>query len=420
MFKFIHAADIHLDSPMHRLDAYDGAPAEEFRQAVRRAFENLIRLALAEKVAFVLIAGDLFDGDWKDYNTGLYFAAQMNRLHNAGIPVFIIAGNHDAAGRITRDLRYPENVRRFPSDRAATFRLETLRVAVHGQSFSSPAVKKDLSIDYPDPVTGWFNIGLLHTCATGREGHEPYSPCSPEALRNKGYDYWALGHIHQHEILSRDPPIVFSGNIQGRHIRETGPKGCVMVSVDDAGRTEPEFTPLDVVRWAVAEVTVSGAKNTFEVIDRTRICMETLLEENDGMPMAVRVHVLGETEVHNELLANPDRWESEIRAAANDIGSGRIWVEKIRFETRPSSSERHLPKTGAMGELMDLFDTLAADPSARRQLIAELDDLEKKIPPELKDGEDAIRLDDPQWSAGLLARVKPMLIRHLLRREGNP
>lgn len=419
MFKFIHAADIHLDSPLHKLDAYEGAPVEEFRQAARRAFENLVQLAMAEKVAFVLVAGDFYDGDWKDYNTGLYLAAQMSRLNKTGIPVFVIAGNHDAASRITKTLRLPDNVRVFPTDRPATFRLEDLRVAVHGQSFATPAVKKDLSRGYPDPLTGYFNIGLLHTCATGREGHEPYAPCSPEGLRNKGYDYWALGHVHQYEVLAHDPPIVFPGNIQGRHIRETGPKGCVVVTVDEAGRTELEFTPVDVIRWAAAEVDAAGAQNAFEVIDHTRRRLEILLEAHDGMPLAVRVRVRGESAAHSELLADPERWATEIRSAANEAGNGRIWVEKIRLDTRPSSAGRILPKSGAVGELLDLFEELAADAEARRELLAELSDLDKKLPRELKDGADGLHFDNARWTADLLARVKPMLVRRLLHREGD-
>jgi len=103
MFTFLHAADIHLDSPLLKLEHYDGAPVEDLRQATRRALENLVELAVVESVDFVLIAGDLYDGDWKDYNTGLYFVSQMTRLREAGIPVYIIAGNHDAAIRVLQN-----------------------------------------------------------------------------------------------------------------------------------------------------------------------------------------------------------------------------------------------------------------------------------------------------------------------------
>nr|MBL0732180.1 DNA repair exonuclease [Desulfobacterales bacterium] len=254
MFKFIHAADIHLDSPLHKLDYYEGAPADEIRQATRRAFDNLVQTAITENVDFILIAGDLYDGDWKDYNTGLYLVSQTGKLRDAGISVYIAYGNHDAASKITKTLRLPENVHLFPSDKPSTYLIDNLNVAVHGQSFAAPAVKKDLSLLYPPPLPGYFNIGVLHTCASGREGHASYSPCTPEGLRQKGYDYWALGHVHQQEILCDDPPILFSGNIQGRHIREIGPKGCMLITVDESGRSKLEFKPLDVIRWAILKV----------------------------------------------------------------------------------------------------------------------------------------------------------------------
>ena len=157
MFKFIHAADIHLDSPLLKLDAYEGAPAAEIRGATRRAFENLVRTAIEEAVAFVVIAGDLFDGEWKDYNTGLYLVSQMSKLREAGIPVVGVAGNHDAASTITKSLRLPGNVHLLPADQPATTRLEGLDVAVHGQSFGSPAVTSDLSRLYPAAVPGCFS-----------------------------------------------------------------------------------------------------------------------------------------------------------------------------------------------------------------------------------------------------------------------
>jgi DNA repair exonuclease SbcCD nuclease subunit len=420
MFTFLHAADIHLDSPLHRLDAYEGVPVDLFRGAARRAFENLVRLALAEKAAFVVIAGDLFDGDWRDYNTGLHLVSQMNRLGAAGIRVFLLAGNHDATGRITRTLRLPDNVRLFPADRPATFRIEELGVSVHGQSFATPAVRRDLSRDYPEPVAGDFNLGVLHTGVTGREGHEPYAPCSPESLRNKGYDYWALGHVHRHEIVGEDPPVLFSGNIQGRHIRETGPKGCVRVRVDDAGRAAWSFVALDVVRWAAADVDAADAGSAYEVVDRTRARLEALTEENDGKPLAVRIRLSGTTTAHGDLSSDPDRWTSEIRAAANEAGGGRIWVEKIRIDTRAPAAGADLPATGAIAELTALFESLSADPDARRELFAELDDVKRKLPPELRDGDESDRFDDPDRSSDLLEKARQMLIRRLLRREEAP
>ncbi len=417
MFKFIHAADLHLDSPLRRLDLYEGAPVREFREATRRALENLVELAISEEVAFVLIAGDLFDGDWKDYNTGLFLVAQLNRLRDAGIQVFIVAGNHDAAGNITRSLRFPETVQVFPAGEPATFRLESPAVAIHGQSFATPAVKEDLSARYPPPLAGAFNIGILHTCAGGREGHAPYAPCTVADLRAKGYDYWALGHVHQYEVLCEAPPIVFPGNTQGRHARETGPKGCVLVSVQDDGTVRLTFSPLDVVRWVTAEVDVSSASDGYEVVDGIRDHLAQLLPEHGGIPLATRVHLVGETPAHADLFSDLDRWTNEIRAAATDAGGGRIWVEKLRIDTRmPVAAGTSVQRDGAMAELVCLFDELGTDETLHAALISELDDLMRRLPPELKGGAEAIPFSDPAWLQEILTQVRPLLVRRLLRR----
>lgn len=420
MFKFIHTADIHLDSPLHKLDCYEGAPVDEIRQATRRAFNNLVQTAISEEVNFILIAGDLYDGDWKDYNTGLYLVSQTSRLRDAGIPVYIVAGNHDAASKITKTLRLPENVHLFPSDKPATYNVDSLNVTIHGHSFATPAIKKDLSLLYPAPLPGYFNIGILHTCASGREGHEPYAPCTLEGLRSKGYDYWALGHVHQYEVLLDDPPILFSGNIQGRHVRETGPKGCVLVTVDDSDRPKIEFKPLDVIRWVIIEVDSNGAESGYDVIERFCNRLENILDENEGRPLVARVLIQGETAAHSELLANVDRWGNEIRAAALDTSGHRVWIEKIKIHTRLPASDKNLQTSdGAIGELVKLFDELAAKPDLLRDLSDELIDLEKKIPKELKQGRDGIRFDDINWLKNLLEQVRPMLIQGLIRKGSS-
>ena len=97
--KFLHAADIHLDSPLAGLLARDDLPNAVIHHCTRRAFAAMIDLAREEDVAFVVIAGDLYDGDWKDFSTGLFFAEQMRRL---GRLCFLLRGNHDARSLITR------------------------------------------------------------------------------------------------------------------------------------------------------------------------------------------------------------------------------------------------------------------------------------------------------------------------------
>jgi DNA repair exonuclease SbcCD nuclease subunit len=191
----------------------DETATSELLGASRKAFDNLIRLAIDEAVDFVVIAGDVYDRDWKGYETGLFFRKGMVRLQEAGIPVFQIAGNHDAASVITRKLSLPENMHSFSSRKTETVEPEAWPVAIHGMSFPNRAVEENLVPGYPSAVPGKFNLGILHTSLAGREGHDTYAPCSVNDLTAKGYDYWALGHIHQPEVVQEDPWIVYAGNL---------------------------------------------------------------------------------------------------------------------------------------------------------------------------------------------------------------
>ena len=420
MFEFLHAADIHLDSPLRGLQRYEGAPVEEIRQASRRALENLVQLAIERSVAFVLIAGDLYDGNWKDHRTGLYFVSQMVRLREAGIPVIAIAGNHDAANKMTRTLPLPENVRMLDPKKPETFCLEQCGVAIHGQSFATGAVLDDLSAAYPPAVGGMLNIGLLHTCATGREGHERYAPCTLPGLISKHYDYWALGHVHGHEVLNREPEIVFSGNIQGRHIHEHGAKGCMLVHVDAQQRLRPELRPLDVFRWQSCWIDAAGAATKEELLDRFRQRLAELMAESDGLSLAVRIETSGPCAAHQEIAARPEQWVNDIRSTALDLSAGRVWVEKVRTATTlPVNLDEASLADGPVGELARLIEELRGDPEAVQRLLADdLGELRKKLPPELTEGPEAIDLGKPDTTGELLDQVRQMLVGQMVSREG--
>src|SRR5581483_1458548 len=170
MFKFVHAADIHLDSPLLGLDRYEGAPVDAIRGATRRAMANLVQLAIRERVNFVILAGDIYDGDWPDYNTGLFFINEVRKLQDANIPVVILRGNHDAESRITCRLTLPANTQELPTDRPGSIRLDEIGVALHGQGYARQAETRNLVAQYPPPVSGWCNIGVLHTGLNGRDG----------------------------------------------------------------------------------------------------------------------------------------------------------------------------------------------------------------------------------------------------------
>ena len=415
MLKFIHSADIHLDSPLRGLERYEGAPVERIRGATRQALVNLVELALAEEVDFVLIAGDLYDGDWKDYNTGLFFAAQMSRLREASIKVFMISGNHDAASQISRQLRMPENVARLSSRKAQTVLMDGLGVAIHGQGFTKAAVTEDLSAAYPVAVPGLFNIGMLHTSATGREGHEPYAPCSVEGLAAKGYDYWALGHVHKREVVCEEPLIVFSGNIQGRHIREAGAKGCTLVSVDDGRIVSAEHRELDVLRWCLKRVDVTGKESGHEVVDLVGSAVREEMEKSDGYLLAMRLQIVGACKAHGELVLNAERWGSEIRMSATDVGGGNVWVEKIRFETEIQADlDEMMARDDPVGGLLRSLHRLEASDETLLDLVPELSELKRKLPAEILQGEDAVDLLDPQCRDEIVGEMKRILVGRLM------
>jgi DNA repair exonuclease SbcCD nuclease subunit len=417
MFRFLHAADIHLDSPLKGLEAYQDAPVEQIRSATRRAFDNLVDLAIQEEVAFVLLAGDLFDGDWKDYNTGIYFMNRMGRLKEAGIEVFMVSGNHDAASQISRALHLPDNVKLFSHKKPETRVLDNLDVAIHGQSFPSRAVSDDLTRHYPQGQQGHFNIGLLHTALTGRPGHEPYAPCTLDGLKSKGYQYWALGHVHQREEVSREPWIIFPGNIQGRHIRETGPKGCTLVTVDEGEVVGVEHCDTDVLRWALCRVDVSGCKTNEECLDSVRQAFEGELGRAEGRPVAVRLSLEGATPLHTNLHERSIHWVEEFRAIA--AGLLEVWLEKVIFSTRSKAQpDAAAVESSPLSVLNKTVESLRLGGSRLLDLVPEFEQLRSKLPPEFFGEEEPFSPGEEEMTS-LCEDIRELLMGKLLREEGR-
>jgi len=419
MFKFIHAADIHLDSPLRGLATHEGAPVDAIRGAARRALENLVQLALDEQAKFVLIAGDLYDGEWRDHGTGLFFVRQMGLLRAAEIAVYLIHGNHDAASKLTRHLRLPENVHVLSASQPETKHLEDLGVAIHGQSFATAAVTEDLSRSYPGPVPGMLNIGLLHTALDGREGHDSYAPCTIAGLQRHGYDYWALGHIHQREPLAQDPQIHFPGNLQGRHIRETEAKGALMVTVDDARAMDVDFRPLDVFRWAACRVDLGSAASWDDALDAARDALEDAITAADGLPLAVRFTATGRTPLHEKLLARRHQWGMDLRALALDLGAGQVWVEKTPLDTQAPREHAPALEGGPLAALEQVLQELAGDLQALPEMAEALGKLRDKLPPALRSTPEMEALFGAAYAPGLAAEVRALLADRLRTEAGN-
>lgn len=411
--RFIHCADLHLDSPLRGLERYEGAPVDEMRQATRRSFVNIVDLALEREVDCLLIAGDVFDGDWLDFNTGLFFANQLRRLADGNIRVFIVRGNHDALSKISKAVPLPGNTHVFKASKPETVVDEALGLAIHGQSFADGAVAEDLAARYPDAVPGLLNIGLLHTALSGREGHETYAPTSVERLTAKGYHYWALGHVHAREIVRENPWIVFPGNTQGRHAREVGAKGCMVVEGDaEEGIRSVEFIATDVARWFHLSLDASEWATPDELQRAVQQAVREAAQESGDRLLALRLAITGRTPLHGRLVENPEQFRAEVCAWLNEASAGLAWLEKIKLDlSAPLDLAALAGRDDPFGLLVRMLDELAADPKALAALAEPaLAELEQKIPAELREREPLLQPLAAEVQAEALAAARERLL----------
>lgn len=381
--RFIHAADIHLDSPLKGLGFYEDMPVDIVRGASRAAFARLVDEALALEVDFMVIAGDLYDGDWKDHNTGIYFARQMGRLRNEGIPVYVLHGNHDAQSVMTSRLVLPENVHVFKANRPTTFVLEKHNVALHGRSFPQAAVTENMAAGYPAPLPGHFNIGVLHTALEGNAQHANYAPCSLQQLHASGYQYWALGHVHEYQVYPGPVPVVFPGNLQGRHIREQGPRGAVLVSCEDHAVQSIERLEVDVLRWHELRLDVSYCEDYRLVLASVRAALETVLADLPAdKPCVLRLVLEGESVLYGELVGQQAQLRADVVAIMAALADGRLWLEKLRLQVR---APRLVQATVAHDELARLLADAVADTGFQEEILQGLQGLRDRAPYELAD-----------------------------------
>ena len=373
-FTFLHAADLHLGSPFQGLALRDENIAMRFAGASRAAFEELIDRALAEKIAFAIFAGDIFDGEWRDAAIALFFNRQIGRLANAGIPSYLLKGNHDADSVVTKSLSLPDLARQFPTAKPGSFEIADLRVALHGRGFAQRAASDNYALAYPEARPGWFNIGVLHSSLDGRPGHAAYAPCSVSDLCAKNYDYWALGHVHAYEEVSHAPWIVYPGNLQGRSIRETGAKGAVFVDVADGLVAQVRRIVTDKARFGQIVVDASHFDENLALLREIETQARDLASEAEGRLLALRVKLTGAAPLHGALAADPQFWRDEIEAAAQRGGED-IWLEKLVAATLPAATA----SSGLDFDFAAQLDECLVDAALREQAIAALAQIESKF-----------------------------------------
>ncbi|MDP7147739.1 MAG: DNA repair exonuclease [Nitrospinaceae bacterium] len=304
-FRFLHCSDLHIDSPFKGLSSVQPSLAERFRNSTYLAFQNIVKLALQEEVDAVLIAGDIYDGSDKSLQAQLKFRRGLQELSDAGIDTFIVHGNHDPLDGWSASLDWPERVHVFSGtqvERQPVIKNGIVKAHVHGISYPTRDVKENLALKFIRDDKQGFAIGLLHTNVGHQAGHDDYAPCSMDDLVAGNMDYWALGHIHSFQVLRESSPaVVYSGNTQSRHMRETGEKGCCLVTLHKNASPVIQFIPTDVVRYVHDEVDLSGRISLEEVIHAVRAKCERLADQIKERDVFVNLSLNGRTQVHSEL-----------------------------------------------------------------------------------------------------------------------
>jgi DNA repair exonuclease SbcCD nuclease subunit len=372
-FKFVHAADLHLDTPFRGISA-DSALAGTFQQATFRAFSRVVDLCLREHVAFLLLAGDLFDAKDRSVRARLALRRELERLDAAGIQTFIVHGNHDPLSGDTGALGLPGSVKVFGSEweEVEVRREGRLLCRVQGISYPEVEVRENLSARFRRTAPD-FTVGLLHANLGGLEGHANYAPCTVEDLSARGLDYWALGHVHTRAeyALAGGAVAVYPGNPQGRHVNEPGERGCVLVEVEE-GKTRRRFVPVDRVRWHRLEVALTGLGALDALVGAVMEQVDASCpEELDGH--AVRLTLTGRGPLHREL-SRPDAL-GQLEADLREQLARRhppVLLESLRDASRPELDLETVRLAGGFaGTLLAEAEALEADPEALAALWAE-------------------------------------------------
>jgi len=375
--RFIHCADLHLGTPFVGISELNPDLGGLLYQSTYVSFDNIVSLAIKEKVDCVLIAGDVYDSEDKSLQAQIRFRNGLNRLSDAGIRVLIAYGNHDPLNGWSATLKWPENVFTFPGNQVESVHIrerdETLAV-VYGISFAKRDITENLSRRFSPAQENVPRIGLLHANVGTNTGHDPYAPCSIEDLSNAGMDYWALGHVHQGCVLKpAKPAIAYPGCSQSRSPRETGSKGCYLVTLEFGNDPIIEFVPTDIVRYVSDSVDISTCLSLDEVIDSiTKKCTD-ISDESDGRNLITRLSLRGRTTLHSQL--------QRANSISDMLGNIReqlatrepwIWLDRISLDAAGTYDLDSLRQgNDFIADIISVFDEVENPESPRRKELHE-------------------------------------------------
>ena len=375
MIKILHTADVHLDSPLASLALRDEALRADIQSATRSAFVRIVDTAIAEGVAALLIAGDLYDGAQRSAKTAAFLVGQFERLRAAEVPVFYIKGNHDAENPITGEVSLPDNVHVFDG-RGSKVQLKGTDIWIHGVSFNGRHAPNSLLDKFGAPVSGAVNIAMLHTSLAGSAGHDNYAPCSVSELAALGFDYWALGHVHKRQVHSEAPWIVMPGIPQGRDIGEAGLKSATLLTIEN-GTIVIEEVPTSVTSFLGHSIDVSNAEADDEIRQMIRSGLHASIQSmRAGDTAILRLTIEGRTARHWQVLRDRDIWAETVSQIAEE--TGRLWIEKLNFALEAPIAAAASSATEELGQLMA---QIASEEGFAAHALAEVDEVLSQLPP---------------------------------------
>lgn len=378
--RYIHAADLHLDTPFQGLAreaAQSGHLSRIMQDATFTALERLFRFCEEKRPDFLVLAGDIYNQENYSAKAQLALRDGCRRLDALGIRVFMAHGNHDPLSSRLTAIHWPENVTVFgPDVESRLVEKDSQPLAlVHGISHAGPRENRNLAqLFRRDDTQAVFQLGVLHCTVEGEAKGDRYAPCSLDDLRRSRLDAWALGHIHQRRQWEEESFIAYSGNAQGLHINETGPRGCLLVTAcprEGGWRCDSEFLRLGPVEWQKLELPLDAVDSLDALEDR----LTRLLEENAGAldgsceALIARVTLTGRTPLDEQLRKAEtcaDLQERLLHLAAN---SPRIWLKDLIVETRPLLDEaEYRRREDLLGETMRLIDEMRRHPEQFAEL----------------------------------------------------
>lgn len=377
-FKFIHAADLHLDSPFKSILSLNPELGDVLRKSSVAAFQNLVDICIKEEIDFLLVSGDSIDSGSGSLAAQNTFISGMRKLEDANIRVYIICGNHDPLSSWSTALKLPDNVHRFESGSPQIELFEKNgkpAVAIHGVSFKEREEKRNLAVHFSKKGGHPFSIGMLHGNLGKNTGHEPYCPFNSEDLRSSEMDYWALGHIHKREVvLEGSPTAVYPGNLQGRHFNETGEKGCYLVEVENQSVSNLRFKPLAPLVFHRKSIDLS---NTHDIASFTLLLENLRLGLEEDMPEQshlIKVEFTGRTQLFQVLMD-----ETELTELFGQLNESIDYERPFAYFDLPKNRtgpfidlEQRKQSSDFLADLLIEFERLEGDGDLLREILAEI------------------------------------------------